>query len=225
MQVIERRSAGPPPSSRSSGRRHDDRGCHGPRCGTRMVGRPGWEFFGAWDDEEAVYEALVQAMMALGLRLAGGRASRPTRSSPARSRSPLPAGSLAPARRRTGDGCPRPVTGVRVDRGSFVSVGSRTTSYAVGPRLRSLRRFRPRLRRAEGSGSDRSGEHRRKIALTLDDEDMSRTIGTMFPSEGRAKPSTGRRRILDAPVRPREVEGETSMSPPGSGLARTRGRY
>ena len=39
-----------------------------------MVGQPGWELFGPWDDGEAVHEALVAAGEEFGLRLAGGRA-------------------------------------------------------------------------------------------------------------------------------------------------------
>ena len=39
-----------------------------------MVGQPGWELFGPWDDREAVHEALLGAGEELGLRQAGGRA-------------------------------------------------------------------------------------------------------------------------------------------------------
>ncbi|HEY7730204.1 MAG TPA: hypothetical protein VH950_04795, partial [Gaiellaceae bacterium] len=39
-----------------------------------MVGQPGWELFGPWDDGSAVHEALVAAGEELGLRLAGARA-------------------------------------------------------------------------------------------------------------------------------------------------------
>jgi syringate O-demethylase len=39
-----------------------------------MVGQPGWELFGPWDEGAAVHAALVDAGEEFGLRLAGGRA-------------------------------------------------------------------------------------------------------------------------------------------------------
>ncbi len=39
-----------------------------------MVGQPGWELFGPWDDAEAVRAALVEAGRGLGLRQVGARA-------------------------------------------------------------------------------------------------------------------------------------------------------
>ena len=39
-----------------------------------MVGQPGWELFGLWDDGEAVLEALLAAGEEFGLRRAGARA-------------------------------------------------------------------------------------------------------------------------------------------------------
>ena len=49
----------------------------GKTCGALrhgMVGQPGWELFGPWDEGEAVREALVKAGEEFGLRQAGGRA-------------------------------------------------------------------------------------------------------------------------------------------------------
>ena len=39
-----------------------------------MAGQPGFEFFGPWDDGEAVRDALVEAGREFGLRQVGGRA-------------------------------------------------------------------------------------------------------------------------------------------------------
>jgi len=39
-----------------------------------MAGQPGFEFFGPWDDGEAVRQALIEAGKEFGLRLVGGRA-------------------------------------------------------------------------------------------------------------------------------------------------------
>jgi len=41
-----------------------------------MVGQPGWELFGPWEDEQAVREALLEAGEELGLRQVGGRARK-----------------------------------------------------------------------------------------------------------------------------------------------------
>ena len=39
-----------------------------------MAGQPGFEFFGPWDDGEAVRQALIEAGREFGMRLVGGRA-------------------------------------------------------------------------------------------------------------------------------------------------------
>ena len=39
-----------------------------------MVGQPGWELFGPWDDAEAVREAIVKAGQSFGIRQVGSRA-------------------------------------------------------------------------------------------------------------------------------------------------------
>ena len=39
-----------------------------------MVGQPGWELFGPWEDGEAVKAAIVEAGKEFGLRLVGARA-------------------------------------------------------------------------------------------------------------------------------------------------------
>ena len=39
-----------------------------------MVGQPGWELFGPWEDGAAVHEAIVSAGEEFGLRRVGGRA-------------------------------------------------------------------------------------------------------------------------------------------------------
>ena len=65
-----------------------------------------------------------------------------------------------------------------------------------------------------------------KVTLALDDEDVTRTIGTMFRESDRAKfMRLARRRVLDAPVRRRSSStARPSASRPGSRTARTRAR-
>ncbi|MGH3126310.1 MAG: aminomethyl transferase family protein, partial [Gaiellaceae bacterium] len=75
MQVIEKALGAPPPELpffRTTDVAMAGATVHALRHG--MVGQPGWELFGAWDDGEAVHAALMTAGDELGLRLAGGRA-------------------------------------------------------------------------------------------------------------------------------------------------------
>ena len=68
-------------------------------------------------------------------------------------------------------------------------------------------------------------DHRQKVTLALDDEDVTRTIGTMFQPADRAK-------FMDWPsavysMHPYDrvtVDGETSASRRGSATPRTRAR-
>ena len=114
-----------------------------------MVGQPGWELFGPWDEEEAVREALLSAGEEFGLRQVGGRAySSNTLES---GWIPPPAGRVLG---RAPEGLPRVAAGeglrglcvarrqlrVRPDRGLLL--------HALGSRLRELRQVRPRVRRA-----------------------------------------------------------------------------
>ena len=39
-----------------------------------MVGQPGWELFGPWEDGDAVRDAIVQAGQEYGIRQVGSRA-------------------------------------------------------------------------------------------------------------------------------------------------------
>jgi len=65
-----------------------------------MAGQPGWEFFGPWDDGEAVHEALVRAGEDFGLRLVGGRAYSSNTLESGWIPSPLPAAGPMPCSRR-----------------------------------------------------------------------------------------------------------------------------
>ena len=56
-----------------------------------MVGQPGWELFGPWEDGDAVREAIVQAGQEYGIRLVGSRAYPTTCLESGWIPSPLPA--------------------------------------------------------------------------------------------------------------------------------------
>ena len=154
-----------------------------------MVGQPGWELFGPWDDGEAVHEALVDAGEELGLRLAGARAYSSNTLESGWIPSPLPAvysGDELKAYREW-----LPATGYEGSAsigGSFVS--ERVDDYYFTPwdlGYGSYVAFDHDFVGREALEQMAEGEHRRKVTLALDDEEVARTIGTMFGEGGRAK--------------------------------------
>ncbi len=155
-----------------------------------MVGQPGWELFGPWGDGEAVHEALVDAGEEFGLRLAGGRAYSSNTLESGWIPSPLPAmysGDELTAYREW-----LPAAGYEGSAsigGSFVS--ERIDDYYFTPWDLGYGSYvafdhdfvgREALARMAAEA-----EHRQKVTLALDDEDVTRTIGTMFLESDRAK--------------------------------------
>ena len=155
-----------------------------------MAGQPGWELFGPWDDEQAVREALVSAGQDFGLRLVGGRAYSCNTLESGWIPSPLPAVY-------TGDGLEAyrewlPASGYEGSAsvgGSFVSDSIEDYYFTpwdlgYGHYVKFDHDFvgRDALERMAEEGG-----HRRKVTLALDDEDVTRTVATMFRKERRAK--------------------------------------
>jgi syringate O-demethylase len=154
-----------------------------------MAGQPGWELFGPWDDEQAVREALVGAGEEFGLRQVGGRAYSCNTLESGWIPSPLPAvytGESLKAYREW-----LPATGYEGSAsigGSFVSDDVEDYYFTpwdlgYGHYVKFDHDFigRDALERmAEGA-------HRQKVTLALDDDDVTRTIATMFQKEDRAK--------------------------------------
>jgi syringate O-demethylase len=154
-----------------------------------MAGQPGWELFGPWDDEPAVREALVEAGQELGLRLVGGRAYSCNTLESGWIPSPLPAVY-------TGDGLKEyrewlPAAGYEGSAsigGSFVSDDIRDyyfTPWDLG--YGSYVKFDHDFVGREALEEMAGGGHRRKVTLALDDEDVMRTVATMFGKGDRAK--------------------------------------
>jgi syringate O-demethylase len=154
-----------------------------------MAGQPGWELFGPWEDGEAVREALLRAGEEFGLRQVGGRAYSSNTLESGWIPSPLPAvysGEHLKAYREW-----LPATGYEGSAsigGSFVS--ERIEDYyftpwdlGYGHLVKFDHDFVGRDALERMAGEDR----RRKVTLALDDEDVARTIGTMFRKTGRAK--------------------------------------
>jgi len=190
MQVIEKALGGPPPELkffRTTTVTIAGRTAGALRHG--MVGQPGWELFGPWDDGEAVRDALVTAGEELGLRQAGGRAYSSNTLESGWIPSPLPAvysGESLKAYREW-----LPATGYEGSAsigGSFVSDNVEDyyfTPWDLG--YGSYVKFDHDFVGREALEQVAGGDHRQKVTLALDDEDVARTIATMFQKSERAK--------------------------------------
>jgi glycine cleavage system aminomethyltransferase T len=154
-----------------------------------MAGQPGWERFGPWEDGEAVHEALVDAGEEFGLTLVGGRAYGSNAIESGWIPCPLPAvytGDELKAYREW-----LPATGYE----GSASVGGSFTSRDIedyyftpwdlgyGHLVKLDHEFVGR----EALEQMADGPHRTKVTLVLDDDDVARTIATMFQTTGRAK--------------------------------------
>jgi glycine cleavage system aminomethyltransferase T len=190
MQVLEKALGGPPPELRffhtttvAIAGRTTGALRHG------MVGQPGWELFGPWEDEQLVYEALVTAGEDLGLRLAGARAYSSNTLESGWIPSPLPAVYSGEGLRAYREWLP--ATGYEGSAslgGSFVSDDIEDyyfTPWDLG--YGSYVAFDHDFVGRDALERMAEDEHRRKVTLALDDEDVTRTIGTMFHASDRAK--------------------------------------
>jgi glycine cleavage system aminomethyltransferase T len=154
-----------------------------------MVGQPGWELFGPWDDGEAVREALVTAGEEFGLRQAGGRAYSSNTLESGWIPSPLPAVYSGASMRKYREWLP--ATGYEGSAsigGSFVSHEIEDyyfTPWDLG--YGSYVKFDHDFIGREALEEMAEGDHRRKVTLALEDEDVTRTIGMMFGKGERAK--------------------------------------
>ena len=154
-----------------------------------MVGQPGWELFGPWEDGEAVHEALVGAGEELGLRLVGGRAYSSNTLESGWIPSPLPAVYTGDSLRAYREWLPaNGYEGSASLGGSFVSDSIEDyyfTPWDLG--YGSYVKFDHDFIGREALERMADGAHRHKVTLALDDDDVTRTIGTMFRKTDRAK--------------------------------------
>jgi glycine cleavage system aminomethyltransferase T len=154
-----------------------------------MVGQPGWELFGPWDEYDAVHAALVAAGQQFGMRLVGGRAYSSNALESGWIPSPLPAIYTGEALRAYREWLPASgYEGSASIGGSFVS--EHVEDYYFTPwdlGYGHLVKFdhdfigRDALERMAG------GEHRQKVTLALENRDVADTIATMFDKGDRAK--------------------------------------
>ncbi|HZE04715.1 MAG TPA: hypothetical protein VE127_05800 [Solirubrobacteraceae bacterium] len=154
-----------------------------------MAGQPGWELFGAWEDGEAVRETILAAGEEYGLRQVGARAYSSNALESGWIPSPLPAvytgGALAGYRRWL------PATGYEGTAsigGSFYSDDIEDyyfTPWDLG--YGHLVKFDHDFIGREALQEMVADEHRVKVTLALDSDDVTRTLGTMFQRDRRAK--------------------------------------
>jgi syringate O-demethylase len=190
MQVIEKALGGKAPELKFFNMTHLTIGGKQVRALRHgMVGQPGWELFGPWDDYAPVHEALVEAGAEFGMRLVGGRAYSSNTLESGWIPSPLPAvysgESLKPYREWLPE---RGYEGSASIGGSFVSDDIEDyyfTPWDLG--YGHLVKFDHEFIGREALEAKVDDDHRQKVTLALDDDDVTRTIGTMFRREGRAK--------------------------------------
>jgi syringate O-demethylase len=154
-----------------------------------MAGQPGWELFGPWDDGEAVREALVSAGDEFGLRQVGGRAYSSNTLESGWIPSPLPAVYTGDSLKAYREWLPaNGYEGSASIGGSFYSEEIEDyyfTPWELG--YGSYVKFDHDFIGREALEGMAQGEHRHKVTLALDDDDVTRTIGTMFQRDDRAK--------------------------------------
>jgi len=155
-----------------------------------MAGQAGWEVFGPWDDYEAVHEAFVTAGEEFGMKLVGGRAYSSNAVESGWIPSPLPAIYTGDSLKAYREWLPAEgYEGNASVGGSFVS-GDVEDYYftpwdlTYGHLVKFDHDFigRDALQRMADAGG-----HRTKVTLALDDEDMTRVIGTQMRKADRAK--------------------------------------
>ena len=154
-----------------------------------MVGQPGWELFGPWDDEPAVHQALLEAGEEYGMRQVGGRAYSSNTLESGWIPSPLPAVYTGDSLRAYREWLPAEGYEGRASiGGSFESANIEDyylTPWDLG--YGSYVKFDHDFIGREALERMAGGEHRHKVTLALDDEDVTRTVGTMLQKTDRAK--------------------------------------
>jgi syringate O-demethylase len=154
-----------------------------------MSGVPGLELFGPWAEGEEVTAALVEAGREFGLRQVGSRVYATNTLESGWIPCPLPAVFTGEAMKPYREWLPaNGYEGTGSLGGSFYSDDISdyyTTPWDLG--YGSIVKFDHDFVGREALEEMAGDEHRRKVTLALDDEDVTRTIGTMFGRAERAK--------------------------------------
>ena len=190
MAVIEKALGGPPPDLKFFNMTTVSIGGMPVRALRHgMVGQPGWELFGPWEDEQPVHEALLAAGEEFGMRQAGGRAYSSNTLESGWIPSPLPAVYTGDSLKAYREWLPaKGYEGSASIGGSFNSRDIEDyyfTPWDLG--YGSYVKFDHDFIGRDALEAMADGEHRQKVTLALDDDDVTATIGTMFQKGERAK--------------------------------------
>jgi glycine cleavage system aminomethyltransferase T len=154
-----------------------------------MVGQPGFELFGPWEDGERVMAAIVESGREFGLRLSGARTYSSNTLESGWIPSPLPAVYTGDAMKPYRQWLPaNGYEAVASLGGSFYSDDIRDyylTPYDLGygPVVKFDHDFIGR----EALEKIAANPRRKKVTLVLNGEDVTRAIGTMFQKGSKAK--------------------------------------
>jgi syringate O-demethylase len=154
-----------------------------------MAGQPGFEFFGPWDDGEAVHSALVEAGEEFGMRLVGGRAYSSNTLESGWIPSPLPAVYSGDSMKAYREWCP--ASGYEANAsigGSYYS--DNIADYYFTPwdlGYGHIVKFDHDFIGREALEKMADGPYRKKVTLALDNEDTLRCIGAQLFETDRPK--------------------------------------
>ena len=152
-----------------------------------MAGQPGWELFGPWEDYEAVHTALVRAGEEFGLKLCGGRAYSSNTLESGWIPSPLPAVYSGDKLKEYREWLP--ATGYEGSAslgGSFDSADIEDyyfTPWDAGYGF--FVKFDHDFIGAEALQEKAKANHRKKVTLALEDEDVAKVIASQFGTKGK----------------------------------------
>jgi syringate O-demethylase len=151
-----------------------------------MVGQPGFELFGPWEDGDAVRAAIVETGREFGLRLSGSRTYSSNTLESGWIPSPMPAiytgDKMKPYREWLPANSYEAVASLG---GSFYS--NDISDYYLTPwdlGYGSIVRFDHDFIGREALEKIAKNPHRRKVTLVLDGDDVVRGISTMFQKDG-----------------------------------------
>jgi glycine cleavage system aminomethyltransferase T len=154
-----------------------------------MVGQPGFELFGPWNDGEAVKTAIIEAGHGFGLRLVGARAYSSNTLESGWIPSPLPAVYTGEKMKAYREWLPaNSYEGIGSLGGSFYSDNIEDyylTPYDLG--YGSSVKFDHDFVGREALEKISKDPRRIKVTLALNTEDVMRVMGTMFEKGDRAK--------------------------------------
>ncbi len=154
-----------------------------------MVGQPGWELFGPWEDGEAVKAAIVEAGKEFGLRLVGARAYSSNTLESGWIPSPMPAiysgEKMKPYRQWLSANTYEAIAslGGSFDSNNIEDYYLNPWDLGYGPILKFDHDFIGR----EALEKMAKQPQRKKVTLALDSDDVTRAIHTMFQKKDRAK--------------------------------------